>query len=133
MKKFLKLKSGSTILTTPIIIAIGIMIVTMLILLAVQIIIPYLWYEKLSSTCIKYTYVMEEFGYLTNKEAEALKKDLKEQGFEVSKLNIKYTNYKADYGDPIFLRLNYDYELQLPLMEKQIIPMKVERNSVSKR
>lgn len=133
MKIIISSKNGSTILTTPIIIAIGIMVVTMLILLSVQIIIPYLWYEKLSSTCIKYTYIMEEFGYLTNKEADILKKDLKEQGFDVDKLNIKYTNYKTKYGDPIFLRLNYNYELQLPLMDKLIVPMEVERNSVSKR
>lgn len=125
--------TGSTILTTPIIIAIGIMMVTMLILLAVQILIPYLWYEKLSSTCIKYVYIMEEFGYLTSKEAKVLKEDLKAQGFDMNQLNIKYTSYRTNYGEPIYLTLTYDYELKLPLMASQIIPMKVERNSVSKR
>lgn len=128
-----KSRKGSTILTTPIIIAIGIMMVTTLIVLAVQILIPYLWYEKLSSTCIKYIYIMEEFGYLTSQEARVLKEDLKSQGFDVDKLKLKYTNYRTEYGDPIFLRLMYDYELKLPFQNVQTIQMKVERNSVSKR
>lgn len=125
--------AGSSILTTPIIIAIGIMMVTMLILIAVQILIPYLWYEKLSSTCIKYTYIMEEFGYLTSKEAKVLKTDLKEQGFDINKIDLNYTNYRTNYGDPIYLRLTYDYEVKFPLMQVQTIQMRVERNSVSKR
>lgn len=126
-------KKGSTILTTPVIIALGILIVTSLIVLAVQVLVPYLWYEKLSSTCIKYVYIMEEFGYLTSQEAKALKEDLKEQGFDVDKLNMKYTNYRTSYGDPIYLKLAYDYEMKLPFQKAQTIEMKVERNSVSKR
>ena len=81
-------KSGSSVLTTPIIIAFGIMIVTVLLLLVVEVIMPYLWYEKLSSTSIKYVYLMEEFGYLTNKEANLLKEDLENQGFKIKNINI---------------------------------------------
>ena len=36
-------KSGSSVLTTPIIIAFGIMIVTVLLLLVVEVIMPYVW------------------------------------------------------------------------------------------
>lgn len=61
MREIIKNNRGSAIITTPIIIAIGMMIISMLIVLAVNIIAPYLWYEKLSSVCIKYIYVMEEF------------------------------------------------------------------------
>lgn len=128
-----KNNKGSAILTTPIIIAIGIMLVTSLIVLAVQMLIPYLWYEKLSSTCIKYIYIMEEYGYLTSKEARVLKEDLKEQGFNVENLKLKYTNYRVEYGEPITLSLLYDYKIKLPFMNEQNIQMKVERNSVSKR
>ena len=129
----LKNKNGSSILTTPIIVAIGILMVSVLVLLVVEIIIPYLWYEKLSSTCIKYIYVMEEFGYLTTKEVNVLKKDLENQGFDENKIKIEYAKSKTDYGDPIYLKLLYDYELKLPLMEPQIVKMQVERNSVCKR
>lgn len=129
----MKSSRGSTILTTPVIIALGIIMVSILVLMIVEIITPYMWYEKLSSASIKYIYVMEEFGYLTGKEASLLKEDLINQGFESEKIGLKYTNNKVKYGEPISLEITYDYDLELPFMESQIIEMKVERYSVSKR
>lgn len=126
-------KSGSSVLTTPIIIAFGIMIVTVLLLLVVEVIMPYLWYEKLSSTSIKYVYLMEEFGYLTSKEANLLKDDLENQGFKMKNINIEYTNNKVDYGEPIYLKIFYKYELKIPLASLKLIDMQVERNSICKR
>ena len=126
-------KSGSSVLTTPIIIALGIMIVTVLLLLVVEVIMPYLWYEKLSSTSIKYVYLMEEFGYLTNKEVNLLKDDLENQGFKMKNINIEYTNNKVDYGEPIYLKIFYKYELKIPLASSKLIDLQVERNSVCKR
>ena len=125
-------KSGSSVLTTPIIIAFGIMIVTVLLLLVVEVIMPYLWYEKLSSTSIKYVYLMEEFGYLTNKEVNLLKDDLENQGFKMKNINIEYTNNKVDYGEPIYLKIFYKYELKIPLASSKLIDLQVERNSVCK-
>lgn len=128
-----KREKGSAILTTPIIIAIGIMIISMIIVLAVNIITPYIWYEKLSSTCIKYIYVMEEFGYLTKKEVGSLKDELESQGFEEDRLNMGYTSTRVSYGNPIFLKIAYDYEIDMPFGENIDVPMVVTRNSVSKR
>lgn len=129
----IKSEEGSSILTTPIIVAIGILMVTVLILITVEILVPYLWYEKLSSATIKYIYVIEEYGYLTSKEASVLKDELINQGFEGKNISMSYTNNKVAYGEPIFLKLNYKYELNLPFMDEQIIEMEVERNSVCKR
>lgn len=126
-------KRGSSILTTPIIVAIGILLVATLVLLTVELLVPYLWYEKLSSTTIKYIYVMEEYGYLTSKEASLLKEELINQGFEGKNISINYTNNRVAYGEPIYLKLDYNYKLKLPFMNEQIINMVVERNSVSKR
>lgn len=128
-----KSNKGNAILTTPIIIAIGMAIVSTLIVLTVKIMMPYIWYEKLSSACIKYIFVMEEYGYLTKKEANSLKDELKRQGFDEDNLNIYYTSSRVDYGNPIYIRLNYDYELELPIIGNKKIPMVIERNSVSKR
>lgn len=128
-----KNQKGSTIITTPVIIAIGIMIVSMLIVMAVKILMPYVWYEKLSSTCIKYVFVMEEFGYLTKNEANELKEELVKQGFKEERLKLSYTSSRVNYGNPIFLKISYNYDVDLPLVASQTIPMVVERNSVSKR
>ncbi len=132
-EKNIKRRDGSTIITTPIIIAIGIMIVSTLIVMAVKLLTPYIWYEKLSSACIKYVFVMEEFGYLTRDEVTNLKEELVNQGFEEEKMDIEYTSSRVSYGNPIFLRISYDYDIDLPLNLGQRIPMVIERNSVSKR
>lgn len=126
-------KKGSTVITTPLVIALGLIIVSVLIVLCVNIITPFIWYEKLSSTSIKYVYVMEEYGYLTNKEAGLLKDELTKQGFDISRLNIKYTNNKVSYGEPIFLEISYLYDIKIPLMKLQSINMNINRTSVSKR
>lgn len=129
----MKNKKGSAILTTPIIIAIGIMFVAGLIVIAVEIITPYIWYERLSSTCIKYVFVMEEYGYLTKQEANSLKAELVGYGFDEDKLKIKYTSSRVSYGNPIFLSAEYDYRIDFPLLETKSVPMEIVRNSVSKR
>ena len=96
--KFRKNNKGSSILTTPIIIAVGLIMVSSLIVFAVNILTPYIWYEKLSATCIKYVFVMEEYGYLTNVEKGNLLKDLSNQGFDENKLKISYTSKRQNYG-----------------------------------
>ena len=128
-----KLNKGSTIITTPLIIAIGLILVASLIVFAVNILTPYIWYEKLSSTCIKYVFVMEEYGYLTRTEKNRLVDDLKKQGFNENELKLEYTTKKQKYGEPIYLKVNYNFKLDLPVVGKKIIPMNISRESVSKR
>ena len=53
MKNNIKHNRGSEIITTPIIIALGILLVSTLIVFASKILTPYIWYENLSSTCLK--------------------------------------------------------------------------------
>lgn len=126
-------KRGSEVITTPIIIAIGILFVASLIVFSTQIITPYIWYEKLSSTCMKYVFIMEEYGYLTSREQKQLENELVMQGFEKNKLIIACTNKIQTYGNPIFLNVNYNYLLKLPIIGERIIPMNITRESISKR
>lgn len=129
----MKNQKGNSVITTPVIIAIGMILISILIVTSVKIIMPYIWYEKLSSTCIKYVFVIEEFGYLTKKEAQMLLNELKKQGFEEDKITLDYTSKKVNYGDEIYLKINYEYEFKLPIGGKQEIPMKVEKYSICKR
>ena len=89
--------------------------------------------ERLSSTCIKYIFVMEEYGYLTKQEATKLKEELMSYGFDEEKLKIKYTASGVAYGHPIFLETEYSYQIKFPLLETKTIPMEITRTSVSKR
>ena len=129
----MKQSRGSSIVTTPIIIALGMMFVGMLISLAVNIITPYIWYEKLSSTCIKYIFVMEEYGYLTRQEKANMLNELSNQGFNKEKMKIDCTSSVQSYGNKIYLNVKYDYDLNLPFSKEIIVPMEISRVSVSKR
>lgn len=129
----MKKQNGSSIITTPIIIAIGIMLVSVLIVTAINILEPYIWYEKLSSTSLRYVFVIEEFGYLTKKEAKKLVDDLEKQGFNREKIKLEYTDKEVSYGDEIYLKINYDYELKLTMKETLNIPMEIEKYSICKR
>ena len=124
---------GSEIITTPIVIAIGLILVATLIVFCVNILVPYIWYEKLSSTCLKYVFVMEEYGYLTKKEKTNLINELKDQGFDTTKIKVSSTNKRQVYGSPIFLKVDYTYKMKLPIIGAKNVQMNINRESVSKR
>ena len=124
---------GSEIITTPIVIAIGLILVATLIVFCVNILVPYIWYEKLSSTCLKYVFVMEEYGYLTEKEKTNLINELKDQGFDTTRIKVTSTNKRQLYGSPIYLKVNYTYKMKLPIVGVKNIQMNINRESVSKR
>ncbi len=84
--------------------------VSILIVTSIKIITPYIWYEKLSSSVIKYVFVLEAYGYLSKKEAQKLMGELKTQGFDEEKLSLEYTSKKVSYGDEIYLKLEYEYK-----------------------
>ncbi len=130
---WVKKNRGSEILTTPVIIAIGILLISILVVFVIKILMPYIWYEKLSSTCMKYVFIMEEYGYLTTVEKRHLEEELVAQGFEKEKLTIACTNRRSLYGDPIYLHVNYIYLLDLPIIGENEIIMNINRESVSKR
>ena len=129
----MKNQKGNSIITAPIIIAIGMVFVATLIVFTVKIVSPYIWYEKLSSTCMKYVFVIEEYGYLTKKEAGMLLSELENGGFEHGRIRLDYTSKKVNYGDEIFLKVDYDYSMDLPVVGRQTVPMRIEKYSICKR
>lgn len=126
-------QNGNSIITAPIIITIGIVMISILIVTSTKILVPYIWYEKLSSTCLKYVFVIEEYGYLTKKEAVNLLNELERQGFEKEKISLEYTEKAVEYGDEIYLKIGYEYEFELPTTGKQLVPMQIEKYSICKR
>ena len=129
----MKKQKGSAVITTPIVIGVGMMFISLSIVTIVKIVMPYIVYEKMASTTLKYVFVMEEYGYLTKKEATLLLDELEQQGLERKKIQLDYTSKKVKYGDEIYLKINYDYPLKLPTMETNTIPMKIEKYSICKR
>ena len=129
----MKKQSGNAILTTPLLIAIGTILIAILTVTTIKILMPYIWYEKLSSTCIKYVFVIEEYGYLTKKETKLLIDQLEKEGFEREKIKLEYTSKAVNYGDEIYLKIKYDYNLKIPMIGEKTIPMQIEKYSICKR
>lgn len=129
----MKKQNGNTILTTPLLIAIGTILIAILTVTTIKILMPYIWYEKLSSTCIKYVFVIEEYGYLTKKETKLLIDELEKEGFEREKIKLEYTSKAVNYGDEIYLKIKYDYNLKIPMIGEKTIPMQIEKYSICKR
>lgn len=129
----MKNNKGSTVITTPVIIALGMILISILIVFVIKILMPYIWYEKLSSTCIKYIFIMEDYGYLTKKEKKNLINELEEQGFEENNLKLEATSRLQQYGDPIYLNIKYQYNLDIPMIDLKTINMEIKKSSVSKR
>jgi hypothetical protein len=134
-------EKGKSMVAIPIVVVIIFFIFTMFSVTFVNILKPFVIYEKLSSTSLKYIFIMEEYGYLTNKEREKLKNDLVGKGLEKDKINLRATSEKQDYGEPLSLILSYDCPLTMPSFNNSFIPtlnkkdieVKVTKYSFSKR
>lgn len=134
-------EKGNSIVSIPIVVAIIFFIFMIFSVTFVNILRPFVIYEKLSSTSLKYIFIMEEYGYLTRGEREKLKYDLDNKGLDADKLTIRATSELKDYGDPISLILSYNCDIKVPSFNESIVPtmqtknieVKVSKYSFSKR
>lgn len=138
----IKSNKGSAVLTTPIVIAISLFLLALLTVFCVNYLMPFIWYEKLSSQSLKYIFVMEEYGYLTPDERNNLLNDLAFAGFDANEVTINATNAPEEYGEPIFLDISYNYKIALPVLDNRrlsavkqenTVQMNIRKQSISKR
>lgn len=59
--------------------------------------------------------------------------ELVSQGFEKNKLSVTSTSKRQKYGMPIYIKVNYNYKMDLPIVGSKIIQMNIDRESISKR
>lgn len=134
-------EKGNSMVAVPIIVVIIFFIFIVFSVTFVNILKPFVVYEKLSSTSLKYIFIMEEYGYLTAKERAKLKKDLEDKGLEIDRIILRATDEKRDYGEPVSLILSYKCALTLPSFDNSFVPIltqkdvevKVSKYSFSKR
>lgn len=132
---------GSTILVTPIVWVVTIFIFVFFIVFGIRIIEPFMIYQKMSSTALKYIFVMEEFGYLNDADENSLKNELVAKGLKTENILINATNEQKEYGDVIELNIEYKHPYQIfkfnnslvPSRSEDIIEICVSKKGVSKR
>jgi len=136
----IKDEKGSVIITAPIITIAMFFIICITIALAIEIVKPFIVYEKISSIALKYIFVMEEYGYLNDLEKNNLINELERKGIDIKNLSISGDMSKKDYGEEIKLRISYKYISNLYDItnffmvenKKEGIPIIIEKKSFSK-
>ena len=134
-------QKGNTIVAMPIVLIVVFFIFISIAVMCIRLIEPFIIYEKMSSSSLRYIFIMEEYGYLTDNDRSKLKKELIGKGLDEENITIRATSELKEYGHPISLIINYKHNINLPSFEESIIPkmspkeinLKVFKRSFSKR
>lgn len=126
------MKKGNSVITVPVMLVFSIVVLCSVGVLLMNILKPYIMYEKLLSTTLRYMFVLEEYGYLTDDEIDLLIEELAMQGFNREDISVEATQTIQDYGDTVYLSITYNYSLDLPLVKEQslVIDNKTYTNSM---
>ena len=131
-------KRGNSALTFPFVIIISLVVIIISTVFSVNMILPFIWYEKLELVSYKYMYVIEKYGYLKDSERENLLEDLSEKGFDREEITINSPLSPQGYGKLVEFNVNYNYKQKLPSwkgslkMITRIIPINVNKTIISK-
>ena len=83
----------------------------------INMLIPFIWYQKLQNIADKYIYVVERFGYLTSGEQEQLYKDLVSEGFDINNILLECPDKKLEYGERFDFNITYRLNLKNSILE----------------
>lgn len=131
-------KQGNTVLTMPFVIVISFVTIIVFGIFAINMILPFVWYQKLQLASYKYMYIIEKYGYLTKAEETNLIEELVEKGFEKEEIEIETPIEPKGYGNIIEFNITYNYKQKLPSwkgsfkMQTKDIPLKVRKVIISK-
>ncbi len=138
--KLLKQRSGNTVVTMPIILIISIFILINIGVYMIELTKPFLTYEKLNTIALKYMFIIEKYGYLTEIEKNNMLNELSNKGIDISKISLKFPNMIKEYGEVIEFNITYLEYINLPSLsngkldiDKKEIKIVVNKNSYSKR
>lgn len=103
------LKKGNV--STTITLIISLILIIGITINIINMIIPFVWYQKLENIANKYVYIIERFGYLTDDEENELYKELKNRGFDLSKISVEFPKSRLPYGKQFEFGINYEMKI----------------------
>lgn len=132
---------GGTVLVAPFILTATIFVFSFFIVLFVRMLNPFIIYQKMSETALKYIFVMEDFGCLNESEQNAIKQELYQKGLNIDNININATEKVKDYGEIVELDIEYKYpfkknifsNLFFPEYKEETMDICISKKGVSKR
>lgn len=131
-------KKGETVVTAPFTILIAMAVIITITIYCINMITPFIWYQKLQIVATKYMYIIDKYGYLTIEEKENMVGELKDEGFNEDYLLITYPRTPLPYGTLIELKIDYVIKQKAPYFsniiatEEKSIPICIKKYSYSK-
>ena len=131
-------KIGNTVLTMPLVIGISFTLIITLCVFSINLIIPFVWYQKLQIISYKYMYIIEKYGCLTISERNMLIDELESKGFDKSQIKVDAPSSPRNYGELVEFKIHYNYKQKLPSLDgnfkmmTKYIPINIEKVIVSK-
>ena len=101
----MKRKKGNASYILTLLFSIGMLIVT--IITVINMLMPFIWYQKLENIASKYVYIVERFGYITDLEKETMLSELKNDGFDINKITFACPENRLAFGEPFEFRITY--------------------------
>lgn len=141
MKNRIKIykKRGFSVVITPIIVLICMIFILFLTCFIVNVIKPFILYEKLNGIANKYMFVIEKYGYLSQNEKMSLEEEIKNRGFDLENIDIVYPEFQKSYGEVLEFCIKYQFDLKVPLLNdkgvektSKKINLTVKKHSISK-
>lgn len=138
MKCKLYKKEGNTVLTMPLVLGVSILLIIIMCVFTINLIIPFVWYQKLQVVAYKYMYVIEKYGYLTISEKDTLVEELESKGFDKEEIDVVVPNGPKGYGELIEFEIKYNYKQKLPSLDggfkivTKTVPININKIIVSK-
>lgn len=106
-----KNNKGNTIVSAPLILFFSVIVIVLIGYFFINLIIPFILYEKLNSISQKYMYIIEKYGYLTDEENENLIFDLSKSGFDINNVVVEAPKRHTTYGELIQFSIKYSLNI----------------------
>lgn len=127
------MKKGNSVITLPLLIAFSTIAIGVLSIFLINLIKPYIMYEKLLSTSLRYMFVLEEYGYLNENDKKSLINELEKQGFNKENIVIDATKDKKEYGESVYLIIEYKYSMSLPFFNNNSLIINKQKKNILMR
>ena len=129
-------KRGDASQTLTLMISLGLLLILTIYIL--NLLTPFVWYQKLQNIANKYIYVVEKFGYLTDAEEKELYEELEKEGFNREDITLICPKQKLEYGTLFEFEICYNLKISYSIIkgemqnETRIISLHIKKYGYSK-
>lgn len=129
-------KHGNITTTITLIVSLGFLMVIAIYI--INMMLPFIWYQKLQGVSAKYVYIIEKFGYLTETEEKNLYKELEKEGFDLNNIMLDCPKSYLEYGTLFKFEITYNLYQQYNIIlngiknEARVVPLTIKKYGYSK-